>query len=194
MPDLELDSTLSGESSESYISIATADAYHLKRSGNTAWSALSNDEKVRALIGATDLLERLDYYGDKYSRTQALKFPRVYRNVSDGLSIPRFIEHAMAELALWVATSSSTAQANRAARRAAGVTSFRLGELSETYGEVGASSVTGTAGTMAELPAPVSRLIEGWVKTDFATDSGRRHWATSNYDQFGQWWPDELTR
>lgn len=190
---LTLDSTLSGESSESYISIATADSYHQKRSGYSAWAALDNDDKVRALIGATDLLERLAYHGEKAVSTQALKFPRIYRNVSDGSSIPRMIQHAMAELALWVATNTtSTSQASRAARRAAGVTSFKLGELSETYGEAGVAAVSGTGGTMSELPAPVQRLISDWVQTGFASDSGRRHWGIGNYDRNGLWWPSEL--
>lgn len=190
---LTLNSTLSDSAAESYISVATADAYHEKRSGYSAWAALESDDKIRALIGATDLLERLDYHGEKAVSTQALKFPRIYRTASDGSTLPREIEHAMCELALWVATNTTaTSQAARAARRAAGVTSFKLGELSETYGETGAASVSGTAGTMSELPAPVQRLISGWVLTSYASDSGRRNWGTGNYDRKGLWWPNEL--
>lgn len=193
MPDLTLDSTLSGESSESYVSVETADAYHAKRAGWSEWDALTNDERVRALIGATDLLERLTYWGEPYSSTQALKFPRVYRTASSGLAIPREIEAAVCELALSVATSNTArSQASRAARRAAGVTSFRLGDLSETYGEAGAAAVSGTSGTMAEMPASVQRLISGWVRTGSPSDSGRRNPYGGNRDRNGLRWPTEL--
>lgn len=190
---LTLDSTLSGASAESYVSVATADTYHAKRSGFTAWDALDDDDKIRALIGATDLLERLDYWGTKTVSTQALKFPRIYRTASDGSTIPREVEHAICELALNVATATnSAAQANRAARQAAGVTSFRLGELSETYGNAGVGDVAGTAGSMSALPPQVQRLISGWVCTVSPSDSGRRSPYANAYDRNGLWWPPEM--
>ena len=189
---LTLNSTLSDPDAESYVSVATADAYHLKRSGNAAWSAIADeDDKIRALIGATDLLERLAYWGTKTESTQALKVPRRYLSASNGLSIPREVEHAVCELALHVSSTSNTsAQARRASLQAQGVTSYRLGEYSESYGATGTGAVSGTAGTMGEMPAGVQRLLHGWVKTMANSDSGRR--SPSSYDSNGLWWPEEM--
>lgn len=95
--------TLGGSTSNSYITVATATTYFGDRLGNASWTAASADDKAAALITATSWLESLEYYGNRASTSQALKWPRT--DVScDGVEadetyIPADIQAATAETA-----------------------------------------------------------------------------------------------
>lgn len=71
-----LDATLGGESSNSYVDVAFADSYAANKSWAADWAALSDDEKATALITSTSWMEMLNYVGERCSATQALKWPR----------------------------------------------------------------------------------------------------------------------
>ena len=81
--------------SESYIDVAFADAYFLKR-GITQWASLTNKESL--IIRAMDYIENnYSYKGTKLVSTQALQFPRVI----DGETVyPIALKNAVCELAL----------------------------------------------------------------------------------------------
>lgn len=76
----------SGKSnSESYISVADADAYHSNR-GNATWATLTTTVKEQLLRKSTDYMVavyRLRWDGYRYVDTQALDWPRLYVPVRD---------------------------------------------------------------------------------------------------------------
>lgn len=111
---IELDATVGGESSNSYITVETADALLEQRFDiGTEWSALTEDEKKAALITATNRLEQEMYDAWVVTKTQALKFPRYPLHKSDGWNfyskteIPLNVQKACAELALCIVRDSS---------------------------------------------------------------------------------------
>ncbi len=59
-----------------YISVSDADVYFSGRLDHDIWDAASPDDKLRALITATRLIDRLNFSGDKSVSTQDLEFPR----------------------------------------------------------------------------------------------------------------------
>jgi hypothetical protein len=74
-----LDTTIGGESSNGYCTIAQADAYHdeLLSSVSDVWAALSDDDKTRMLITATRLLdEHVEWVATPTTFTQRLAWPR----------------------------------------------------------------------------------------------------------------------
>lgn len=82
--------------SESYIDVAFADAYFLKR-GITQWATLTNKESI--IIRAMDYIENnYSYKGGKLVSSQSLSFPRVI----DGETVvpPIALKNAVCELAL----------------------------------------------------------------------------------------------
>ena len=81
--------------SESYVDVAYADAYFLKR-GITQWATLTNKESL--IIRSMDYIENnYSYKGTKLVSTQALQFPRVI----DGETVyPIALKNAVCELAL----------------------------------------------------------------------------------------------
>lgn len=96
--------------SESYESVSGADLYHSNR-GNSAWAALTTQQKEIALRKATDYLTqnyRNKWEGFRVSPYQSLDWPRYYTTTNDtgGLSliepnvIPVEIRNACCELAL----------------------------------------------------------------------------------------------
>ena len=81
--------------SESYIDVAFADAYFLKR-GITEWAGLTNREQL--IIRAMDYIENnYTYQGAKLISTQALQFPRL---INGETVYPIALKNAVCELAL----------------------------------------------------------------------------------------------
>ena len=81
--------------SESYIDVAFADAYFLKR-GITQWASLTNREQL--IIRAMDYIENnYTYQGTKLVSTQSLQFPRL---INGETAYPTSLKSAVCELAL----------------------------------------------------------------------------------------------
>ena len=81
--------------SESYVDVAFADAYFLKR-GITQWATLTNREQL--IIRAMDYIENnYTYQGTKLISTQALQFPRL---INGETIYPIALKNAVCELAL----------------------------------------------------------------------------------------------
>ena len=96
--------------SESYASVADADAYFTGRTGSSTWNAstVTTANKEQALRDATDYIEETynaRFRGRKTDEDQALSFPRAYLETYDGYAIdsdeiPTKLKRATMELAL----------------------------------------------------------------------------------------------
>lgn len=98
-----IDATLSGASSNSYVTLAAANTYFETVPDSTTWTNKTDDQKNRALISATRWIDALSFYGDRCTDTQALKWPREDYTI-DGVDlacslIPEGIKIATYELA-----------------------------------------------------------------------------------------------
>ena len=98
-----IDATLGGVSANSYVTLATADAYFETVPDSSTWTSKTTDQKNRSLISATRWIDALTFYGDRCAETQALKWPRNNYTV-DGIDlactlIPEGIKVATYELA-----------------------------------------------------------------------------------------------
>jgi len=90
----------------SYITVADADAYLDQSPRATDWAFLGAQDKIRALIGAYRRLEREDWAGSKTNSapTQTQAFPRTglvnkEGETLDSGTVPQFIKDAQAEYA-----------------------------------------------------------------------------------------------
>ena len=94
--------------SESYASVADADAYFTARAGTTTWAAASTASKEQALRDATtylDLTYGPRWVGRRVHESQALDWPRQFISDRDGFpvdsdEIPTRIKYATIEAAL----------------------------------------------------------------------------------------------
>ena len=98
-----IDATLSGASANSYVTLAGANTYFETVPDSSTWTSKTDDQKNRALISATRWIDALNFYGDRCTTTQALKWPRDEYTV-DGIDlacslIPEPIKIATYELA-----------------------------------------------------------------------------------------------
>lgn len=98
--------TVGGTTSNSFISVATADALATQAFNATTWTGATADDKARALIRATADLNPLPWVGEVASTTQALTWPRTDavingREVADNV-IPRELEQATFDVAVAV--------------------------------------------------------------------------------------------
>lgn len=139
----EIDATLSGPNSNSYITQAEAQTYFEARLHVASWTSATDGEKVQALIMACRHIESCRVRIDRRVSTmfspvqsdQALSFPRL-RDVdaSGAYIIPPRVSDAQCEEALAL-LSFGAEQERRAALQAGGVTSFSTDGLSEGYGQ-----------------------------------------------------------
>lgn len=100
-----LDSTVSGASSNSYVSRAAAQTYFDGRLNADNWQNGATADQDRSLMMATVYLERYEYLGTITSTSQRLKWPRSGLIDEEGRSvsssaIPNAIAEATYELAL----------------------------------------------------------------------------------------------
>lgn len=135
-----------------YITTAEADEYiagHYRSNNKDRkrWCDLSAEDKEVLLRQACAELDRLQWQGRKAIAGQALAFPRLpfqYGKTSE--LAPTRIKQAQAELALWLSDETQEAQATqRADLQAQGVTSFSLGDLSESYKQGGITALLALA-------------------------------------------------
>ena len=101
---ITLDATLSGSSSNSYLTMATALQIAANMPGGGDWIAADEELRNLSLIQATRWLETLNYKGDRCKASQRLKWPR-NGAVCDGVTsdcsgIPYAIQEAEVALAI----------------------------------------------------------------------------------------------
>jgi len=86
---MALDATISGTTSNSYVTEAEALTYFDDSLDAAAWTAITT--KAPALISSTSFLELMFYYGTKTVSAQALNHPRSGIYDQYGISIPSTI-------------------------------------------------------------------------------------------------------
>jgi hypothetical protein len=110
---MALDATVGGTTSNTYCDQAWADAYHVNRTFNPEWAALTAQQKESVLIFAQRILSQQLYLGYRVTYTQSLRWPRNNLFDRDGwfisyLVVPDFIKDAQAELALYLIREDRT--------------------------------------------------------------------------------------
>ncbi len=129
---VDLVATVGAADADSYLDLDAANAQMDKRLNTSAWtSAASDDDRKRALIEATRMIDanRLDGY--RVTSTQRLEFPRNTQR-EPLTEIPDAVIQAVLDQALVLLAPNS--DLDRANLQAQGVVSFSTGSHSETFG------------------------------------------------------------
>jgi hypothetical protein len=154
---LVLDSTPGGSLANSYASLAEAENYHLAHAYPTVWEDAIDDERNRALVTATRLLDTLiEWDGWVATPTQALLWPRVGLVGANGYPIlptviPEPLKWATAEFARQLLSSDRTADSDAAAQ---GLTSVTAGPVTLTFDRAQAAGQV--------IPDAVFYLVRLW--------------------------------
>lgn len=117
MVTLVVETGSSDPNANGYISVSFADTYHDDR-GNSAWAPLPADDKARAIIKATDYIDKRfgrQFRGFRSQKAQSLEWPRTgafdndsYAFTSEDI-IPRQLQKACSEYALRTIAKSELA-------------------------------------------------------------------------------------
>ena len=109
--------TLKSATANSYVTLAEANTYFETVPDSTTWTNKTDDQKNRALISATRWIDGLNFYGDRFDESQALKWPRNNYHVDDVelacTSIPANIKYAQYELARALANETDAITGNK---------------------------------------------------------------------------------
>lgn len=168
---MALDATPAGAASDSYLTVAAADAFAAADLGRhaTAWAAASTDQKERALKRATRDLD--SHIGTVFAQfdpdtPQALLFPRSRDTDTNGNPvIPVVLKKATYEQAIFVLAAADVLD-DAGTRRARGLSNFAEPNVSGQhaddpgYGTIAPRALrTIRAGSLDE-----SSLV-GWIET-----------------------------
>lgn len=122
---------------DSYISVADADAYFENQLFSDAWTNATTDTKEKALKMATAKIDMQPLKGRKSVETQTLQFPRMLYSDHAGMwwadaEVPQIVKNATCEEAQAILTTQESAN-KRGQLQAQGVSSFKVGSASETF-------------------------------------------------------------
>ena len=185
---MAISATIAGATSNSYVTLAETEAYFAARLHAEAWETATDADKEKALLTSCRHLEAcrirvsrkpFDLSGVTYDPLapsdidQALSFPRKKdKDAAGNFAIPKAIKEAQCEEALAVLAHGQE-QERRRALQAAGVTSFSVDGLTESYG---------ASGAMNPLESAEARnLLAPYLERGGVT-------ATSDY-AYGEWSP-----
>lgn len=125
--------TAGAADANTYATLINANSYISARLHVSVWEETSSDDKNKALLWATSLLDDLcDWLGIKAGTTQALRWPRTSVWDIDGQSvtstdIPQFLKDATSEFAFHLLDEDRTLETNRDMM---GFESMEIGPLS----------------------------------------------------------------
>ena len=150
--------TPGGSADNCYVTLAESEAYWENTLDEAGWEGFGNDDRERALIGATAEIEALGgakrrnlspsralFDGEPYAtasesggtwtQDQALHFPRTSDYDENGdVYIPQPVHNAVCEQAVWrLQRRAETPLVDRIALQAEGVRSMSVDGLLETY-------------------------------------------------------------
>ena len=150
---MALDATINGASSDSFITVAEADAYYANHLYATTWDAGTTANKEKALKMATRILdEKCAWSGTRATSTQALGWGRsdvVYDGITvSSTEMPIQISNATAEFAGHLLASDLTVNAE-----GKGLNSLKVGDISLDFDK------SDTAGVMPDI---VQEMLRGW--------------------------------
>lgn len=166
---MALDATVGGASADSYIDVATADAFAASDLGTfaTDWAAATTDVKERALKKATRQIDSFIVGTElvRWDNDQALLFPRSEDVLVSTPFIPTKLKIAVYEQAKYLLSNADLLDA-AAMRRARGLTQFSepnvSGSLSEDadFGRLSREAVDLLAGFAPENAGSYVAWIE----------------------------------
>jgi len=109
---LEIDATVGGTDSNSYVTLVEAEAYFLTRLNVDNWTG-TDDVKNRAISQASLRVDFEEFEGERYTTTQALKWPRTEMTIDNKTypvdEIPLGVKTAVYELAIYMLSTDMTA-------------------------------------------------------------------------------------
>lgn len=154
------------EEAEQYI----ADYYLTTDNLRIQWNSLPTEDKQTALRKSARLIDALPLVGRKATNTQTMAFPRIRRGPmclgAEAGAIPQEVKDSQVEQTLFSLDSVAANQvATRAALQRQGVSSFTLGDLSESYG--GNTLASYTSYVTSSCSNKVLVLLSDWLSGGF---------------------------
>ncbi len=150
---MAIDATVNGANSNSFITVAEADAYWATNLYPTTWDSATTANKEKALKMATRILdEKVAWVGTRATSAQALGWGRTdvyYDGITvESTTMPIQISNATAQFAGDLLVSDLTANAE-----GKGLNSLKVGDITLDFDK------SDTAGVMPEI---VQEMLRGW--------------------------------
>jgi hypothetical protein len=176
---LTLNATAGSASANSYSDVAAADAAALYRVGSasTSWAALTNDQKIQALVTATRQIDALEgtigFKGERATSTQALEWPRTGTAYLSTV-LPPVLVSATIELALsYVSAFAVGATVDVLNPSSNGnIKEDTVGPITQVFFEPTAFDTTDVSAVLAGFPSIVQQLLASLLRIPVSSGWG----------------------
>lgn len=130
---LELEATPGADDANAYATVDEAEEYANYRVGGAAFVALTEDQKIQALVTATRAIDTLAdvFIGDRASDDQKLEWPRTGTDFDDD-ELPETLVNATVELAMSYTPAFASGSTINVLRAADGLVKRRKIDVMET--------------------------------------------------------------
>ena len=159
---MTLVATIGATDSNSYASVAEADAYLAVRGDTSTWTALTTGQKESKLQWAAIYIDTLTFKGTRSTSTQSLQWPRIGVWDRDGFEvdgIPQALKNAQAEMAFQLVGNDWTQGLGPVTNETLSVGSISLGR--ETHRAFPAPVLALLRPFLASIPGVSGRLVRG---------------------------------
>ena len=164
-----IDATLAGSVSNSYVTLAQADAYAANPPWDAEWPAFTDDQRTAALITACTWLQTLDWVGTKCSPSsddpllpQRLAWPRSDATCNGTTAactvIPYEVTSAQIELAFQFAKNPKLMTGSTGSTVTGEVKRQKLGDLEQEFFQSGSGAVEVGGSLIDVVP-----WLPGWL-------------------------------
>lgn len=156
-----VNATPASPTANSYITLLAANAYFEGHTHPGAWATSSSDQRNRALVTATKLIDaQIEFDGAVFSLDQRLQWPRtgLYSATGAYLAndvVPELVQHATAEFARYLLASDRTADRE----------SERLGIKRLKAGPVDVEFDTASRAAQVVVPDAVIAMLRTWIRS-----------------------------
>lgn len=175
-PVVTIDATIAGANSNSYVTLAEADAYFDASASNQQWNNHQDGYKKAALVQATQWLDLLSWAGDICGTTQALQWPReevtCMGREATCTTIPVQVKQATYELALHLVHKPSVITGDSSAvpsPQVGAVKKQKLGDLEQELYEYkqGRSKVASSGPAVLQNFPWLVDMLGCWLATSY---------------------------
>ena len=127
---LVIDDTLGGANSNSYVNLADATTYFSTQLYSDTWTnATDDDQRNRALVMATERIDKEDFLGSRGSITQSLKFPRLNLPLVDGIDFSGIIPIGLKKATYILAQYMLTTNMNQLGSKSDSIQQVKVGSI-----------------------------------------------------------------
>jgi hypothetical protein len=151
--------TIGAQAYDAYVDLAAANLYLNGSVNAAAWTALSDDDKGRAIVSAVRVIDSMPWKGEKTEADNALAWPRTCLDGDPPGTLPAALVTATIQLAFAISQNPELAGGSVSAQ--GGTRRLKAGSVEIEYFNSGITSQQAAGSSIGGILAPLADCLDG---------------------------------